>query len=84
MGGGDIAVYMFLNVDCGFQIVPTGKVCLIVSRILGATFLRMVIQEASREFQQPSQAPGLWAGMVAHTKEVVYGLVSQYRWNNTR
>ena len=43
----------------------------------------MGIEDTSRKVQGPSQEPVPWASTVTHTMEVVYGLVSQDRWDKS-
>lgn len=44
------------------------------------------LQDAARKRREPSQEPGPWAGVVAHSKpgEPVYKLVTQLRWDKAR
>lgn len=44
------------------------------------------LQDAARKRREPSQEPGPWAGVVAHSRrgEPVYKLVTQIRWDKAR
>ena len=44
-------------------------------------FLWLGIQYASRKVHIPSKSPGPWAGTVTNTKEGVYSLMPQERWD---
>ena len=70
--------------DNGRTIGPTEKCFGEASRSWGSTCSWLGIQDVSRKFQSPSQAPGPWNGTVTNTKGGLHVLVSQDRWDKTR
>lgn len=65
--------YLFVFVDDGIPIGPMEELCTKASRKWDAICSWLVIQDASRKVQQPSQAPGPCAGTLTHKKEGVCG-----------
>ena len=74
---GLLAEDLFIYVDDGRPIGPTKNLCREASRRWGSTCSWLGIQDASRKFQPPSQAPGPWAGTVTNTEGGVHGLLYQ-------
>ena len=69
----DLSIY----VDDGRLIGPIEDLCWESSIRRGLTCSWLVIQDASRKIQPPSQVPGTWAGTITNTEGGVHGLVSQ-------
>ena len=81
---GSIADNLFVYVYNGRPIGTTDEVCWEESRKWGSKRSWMGIQYASRKVHDPSQEPRPWEGTATHTKEGVFGLVSQYRWDKVK
>ena len=66
-------------IDWTYQVLVLGRL-----QKVGLACSWLGIQDASRKFQPPSQAPGPWDCTVTNTEGGAHWLVSQDRWDKTR
>lgn len=81
-----IAVDVHSYVDDERVTGPTSELAWSGSSKLAKMRSFLGLQDAARKRNEPSQEPGHWAGVVAHSKtgEPIYKLVTQLRWDKTK
>ncbi len=82
---GQVATKVFIYVDDGRPTRPIEFLTWQAGQAYGAGYTRRGVQDASRKWNSPSQAPGPLAGRVTHMDNgQICGMVSQEKWDKMK